>query len=142
MRENIKGYVFYFLNGRCPCSQSHFSHLNSLQKKYSDFDFVGFHSNKNMNKEMAIEKFSKFNISFPIFIDQDLKYANILKAAKTPHVFVLNMKGDIVYQGGATNSRNPNRVSKFYLRDALESMNLGQKPLIKIGKILGCYIER
>ena len=25
--------VAYFLNGQCPCSQSHFDHLNELQKK-------------------------------------------------------------------------------------------------------------
>ena len=44
--DEKKYLVAYFLSSSCPCSQAHFDHLNELQKKYKNFNFIGFHSNK------------------------------------------------------------------------------------------------
>ena len=134
--------VAYFLNGQCPCSQSHFDHLNELQKKYKKISFIGFHSNKSMNLKKAMKSYKNFSIDFPILLDKELKYANIFNALKTPHVFILNKAGEIIYHGGATNSRNPNKASKFYLKDALAEITDGKEIAIKQTKTLGCYIQR
>jgi len=134
--------VVYFFNANCPCSKAHFDHLNSLKTKFPKFQFIGFHSNKAISKKVAKKYFDKFEIDFPIFLDKELIYADIFKALKTPHVFVINSKGEFVYQGGATNSRNPKRASKFYLLDTLNSLGKGEKPELSYTKILGCYIQR
>ncbi len=134
--------VAYFLNGQCPCSQSHFDHLNELQKKYAKISFVGFHSNKSMNLKKAMKAYANYSIDFPILLDKELKYANIFNALKTPHVFILNKTGEVVYHGGATNSRNPKKASKFYLKDALAEITDGKEITIKQTKTLGCYIQR
>ena len=113
MLGKSKFLVAYFLSATCPCSQAHFNLLNDLQKNNKDIDFIGFHSNKSVSKEKAHKYFKKFEIDFPILLDKKLDYANQFGALKTPHIFVLSPKGEIVYQGGATNSRNPKKANKF-----------------------------
>ncbi|RLA62671.1 MAG: hypothetical protein DRQ88_08875 [Epsilonproteobacteria bacterium] len=157
--ENIKGFdlvsgiskevklegqfsVVYFFNVNCPCSKAHFDHLNSLKNRFPDFSFIGFHSNKAISQKTAKKYFAKFEIEFPIFLDKELYFANIFKALKTPHVFIVDPQGELVFQGGATNSRNPKKASKFYLLDALTALNQGQQPPTVVAKTLGCYIQR
>ncbi|MBT4793288.1 MAG: redoxin domain-containing protein, partial [Halobacteriovoraceae bacterium] len=80
-----KPSVYYFLSAWCPCSQGTFDHLNSLQKKYKNFNFVGFHSSTKVPKVEALKYFAKYKIDFPIIMDNDVKYADQFKAVKTPH---------------------------------------------------------
>lgn len=134
--------IFYFLNSLCPCSQAHFDHLNELNKKYPDYQFIGFNSNKKINEKQAKAYYNNFKINFPVILDQSLTYANVFKALKTPHVFVVNKKGEIVFKGGATNSRDPLKAKKFYLKDALTALHNGKQPSIKVAKTIGCYIDR
>lgn len=134
--------VFYFLSATCPCSKGTFEYLNDLQKKYPSFQFVGFHSNKMVSNKVAETYFSHYKIEFPIYFDKSLKFANKFEALKTPHVFVLNEKGEILYHGGVTNSRFFKNAKKFYLEEALKDISLGHKPKKQFARALGCYIER
>lgn len=140
--DNTKINVYYFLSSTCPCSQASFDHLNNLQTKFKNFKFIGFHSNKFVSQEVAHDYFHKFKIDFPIIFDQKVKYADKFKAVKTPHVFVYGDGGKLLFQGGATNSRNPLKASKFYLQDALISLSKGEKPLVTDARTIGCYIQR
>jgi hypothetical protein len=137
-----KPVVYYFLSARCPCSQGSFDHLNSLQKKHPDFEFVGFHSSVDIPKSEALIYFKKYEINFPIILDDKVIYADKLKALKTPHVFIIGTDNEILFQGGATNSRNPKNASKFYLQDALAALNSGKVPVVQNAKTIGCYISR
>lgn len=137
-----KPTVIYFLSAWCPCSQGTFDHLNALQTKYKGFDFVGFHSSVEIPKEDALKYFSKFKIDFPIIQDDKVIYADKYKAVKTPHVFIYDGKGELLFQGGATNSRTVKRAKRFYLKDALEAISQGKEPEVKNAKTIGCYIQR
>lgn len=134
--------VIYFINADCPCSQSHFDHINALSKKYSDFAFIGVHVNKDIPRSRAQKYVDGLDIKFPVLDDKDLELANKYSALKTPHLFIVDKDDKIVFQGGATNSRNPSRATKFYLQDALKALDAGQMPEVKIAKTLGCYIKR
>lgn len=140
--ESKKFRVFYFLSASCPCVQSHFSHLNEMIKTYPQFQFIGFHSNKDLKIEGVITHYQQFKINFPIYDDQQLVFANKFKALKTPHVFILNQEGKTVFQGGVTNSRSVTKATKFYLRDAMDDLSQGKEPKVKFARVLGCYIER
>lgn len=104
--------------------------------------FIGFHSNKNLNFEVSSAYYKQFKIDYPIIFDQSLIYADRFKALKTPHVFVLNRDGEVLFQGGATNSRNPRRAKKFYLKQALDDLSQSKEVQQKVAKTLGCYIQR
>jgi peroxiredoxin len=137
-----QGLVLLFISATCPCSQSYFSHLNQMQKLFPQFQFVGIHSNKKLQQILAQNYLQKYDLDFPVLDDRELKFANQYQALKTPHIFVLDRDGKILFQGGATDSRNPDKAKIFYLRDALTSILKGIDIEIKETKTLGCYIER
>ncbi|EPZ52294.1 redoxin [Bacteriovorax sp. BAL6_X] len=140
--QTSKKKVLIFLSPSCPCSQKQFDYINSLAKKFTNLEFIGFSSNKHINKKKALEYFDQFKINFPIFIDQDLKFANKMNALKTPHVFLLNEKQEVIYQGAVTNKRSPELSSKFYLNDVLTALKNNKELPYKESKALGCYIAR
>jgi hypothetical protein len=134
--------IIYFFNAECPCSDAHFQYLNELKTTYNQWSFLGFHSNKGVSQQKAQEYFDQFKISFPIIQDVDLKMADQLKAIKTPHVYIVDAKGEIIYQGGATNSKDPTNASKHYLKEVLSALKTNQPLPYSSTKTLGCYIER
>lgn len=134
--------VVYFFNADCPCSNAHFQYLNALKSEYPNWEFLGFHSNKSVEQKKAQEYFDQFKIAFPVIEDASLKIADQLKAIKTPHVYVLDSKGEIIYQGGATNSKDPKNATKHYLKEVLRALKAQQPLPYSSTKTLGCYIER
>ena len=81
--------------------------------------------------------FKKFDIDFPILLDKNLRYANEFNALKTPHTF-LKVKDNIVYQGGVTNKRNPEKASKFFLKD-LQNILVSKNVLLILVSIFQAY---
>ena len=130
------------MSSNCPCSKSHFDHLNQLSKKNPDVLFVGFQSDKNEKLAKSIQYYSKFKIDFPIIDDTNLVWANKFNALKTPHVFVFDQNGKTLYQGAVSSSRNPVNAKSFYLQNALEKLKNNQKPEPSLTRALGCYIQR
>lgn len=139
--EDERPLVAFFLSSNCPCSKASFNYLNSIQKKYPTYQFVGINSNKRTGKSSAIKYYRKYDINFPVIFDKKLIYANDFGALKTPHVFI-RLNNKIVFQGGATNRRNPSKSSKFYLDDALNDLKNNFPIKITKSKTLGCYIRR
>ena len=71
-----------------------------------------------------------------------VKQADLFGAVKTPHVYIFNAKGERIYSGGASNSRDPKKANKFYLEEVLEDLAAGKPPRYEKTRVLGCYIER
>ncbi len=132
--------VVFFLSASCPCTKNHIPYLQELGKKYPNFQFLGVHSNANETYEGAQKEYKDF--SFPIAYDKDLKIADQFKAVKTPHVFIINPKEEILFHGGVTNSTDPKRAKSFYLKNALEDIVNKREVSQKFAKALGCYIIR
>ena len=137
-----KGTVLFFLSSSCPCSNSHLPHLEDLKKEFSQFSFIGVHSHRSATKEKTQQYFGKKKLSFPILFDSNLKIANLYKAVKTPHVFILGKKGEILFHGGITNSVSFKAAKKFYLKNALLDIQKGKRPQKSFARALGCYISR
>jgi thiol-disulfide isomerase/thioredoxin len=137
-----KALVIVFMSVHCPVSKSHLSEIKKLATEFKDFSFVGLHANQDETAAQAKVYFSEAQFSFPVLQDVKAKYANELKAAKTPHVFVISAKGDILYQGGITDSHDPLEAKEFFLRNALIDIQENHPVRIKEGRTLGCIINR
>jgi len=140
--EQKKAAVLMFISATCPCSQSYFAYLNKLQKEFPQFQFVAIHSNKNLATALAQTYLNKFEMDYPVLDDAQLEMANRFQALKTPHIFLVNKEGKVLFQGAATDSRNPEKAQVFYLKNALTAVSEGKEIEIKEAKTLGCYIER
>lgn len=137
-----KGSVLVFMSAKCPCSASHEALLNDLVAKYPDFRFVGVHSNADERPTETKEHFEKAKLAFPVIQDPKNKWANELGALKTPHAFVFNSSGELLYQGGVTDSHVGPSAKKQFLKEVLEDVEAGKVPRIKEGRALGCFIQR
>lgn len=137
-----KATVLVFLSAVCPCSNSHLVVLEALSEKHKDFQFVGIHSNADESLSDSEKYFKAASISFEVLQDSRSKIANQMKAFKTPHVFVISPEGQILYQGGVTNSSNAANATQPFLANALEDLSKGQKVRVSEGRTLGCIIVR
>lgn len=141
-KSAVKGTVVVFMSAKCPCSASHESLLKEMASQFKDFNFVAIHSNSDENSAMTKEHFAKVAFPFPVIQDSKSRLANELGALKTPHAFVLSPSGEVLYQGGVTDSHVGPSAKKLFLKDALEDIQSGKPVRIKEGRALGCFIQR
>jgi peroxiredoxin len=141
--EAEKATVVIFLSARCPCSASHQGVINLLSKEFKapEFRFVGIHSNSDENLETARNHF-KEAFEFPVIQDEQAILADEFRAYKTPHVFVLGPKRQVLFQGGVDNSHHAHQATKHYLKEALVAIREGKEILEKEVRVLGCAIKR
>lgn len=137
-----KGTVVIFMSAKCPCSASHESLLKDMSAQFKDFNFIAVHSNSDENSEMTKEHFRAAALPFPVIQDSKSRIANELGALKTPHAFILNPAGEVIYQGGVTDSHVGPSAKKQFLKDALEDVQAGKPVRMKEGRALGCFIQR
>lgn len=140
--SNKMGMVVVFLSAHCPCSNSHMSELASLAHNYPDFQFIGVHSNTDEGREATVRYFSDNKLPFAVIQDNGAKIADMFKASKTPHAFIVSPAGALVFQGGVSSSHEFASAEKKYLRDALSDLVSGKKIKISQTRALGCSISR
>lgn len=140
--EGKKGLVVVFLSAKCPCSNSHISELKSLSHDYPEFNFVGVHSNRDETVELSKTYFTKQALPFAVVQDLNAAMADQYKAFKTPHAFVIQSDGKILYQGGVSSSKTFAKADHKFLREALENIHRGQAVATPEGRTLGCSIAR
>lgn len=141
-KKNPKGTVFLFVSARCPCSNSHNQEMISLAKTFSEIQFVGVHSNADEPMEVAEKYFRTAGYPFPVVQDHGDKLSNSLSALKTPHAFLLNAKGEVLFRGGVSSSRVFETADRKYLREALEDFMAGKSIRTAEARSLGCMISR
>jgi thioredoxin-related protein len=138
--DEKKATVVIFMSARCPCSDSHTKIIKNLNQKYKDINFVGIHSNYNEKKHRARQYFANKKLGFPIIHDSESVLAKKFGAMKTPHVFIINSAGNIVYKGSVTDSANASGATVNYLDEALFAIMNNQMIPQPKRKTLGCYI--
>lgn len=137
-----KATVFVFLAMFCPCSQSHETVLTKLSETFSDFQFVGVHSNFDEPPQAVKDHYEKLGHSFPVIDDVDQTLANRFGALKTPHVFVVSKSGEVLFEGGIDDSRDASRAKVHHLESALVAIRKNEKPNPARVRTLGCPIPR
>ena len=139
-----KGLVAVFLSAKCPCSQSHEAGLVALAKEFESkgFQFLGLHANADESLELGRLKFQDVAFPFPVLRDEGAKLAETLGANRTPHAFVLNPQGEVLFQGGVDDNKDAQKATRPYLRNALEAILAGKTPDPAIARSLGCVIAR
>lgn len=137
-----KATVMVFMSSKCPCSDSHAAVIKSLTEKYKDYSFVIVHSNVNEDETQSKKYFASLELNAQILQDDGAKIADIMKAYKTPHAFIIDSKGEVIYKGGVTDSNNALKAEKQYLAEALEDLHQNRPLKLSETKALGCFIAR
>lgn len=137
-----KTSVIVFLSSICPCSDSHVPEISRLAKEFPEFPFYIIHSNQDEDKVTSQKYFAEKKLSIPVLIDSNASIAKLLDAYKTPHSYVIDSEGKILYQGGVTDSSKLYDAKKFYLQQSLEELKQGKSVSMPVTRTLGCTIDR
>jgi hypothetical protein len=137
-----KTKVLVFLNRTCPCTQQNIPYINKLVSEFPEIEFIGVHSKKGSTIKEISEVIETYKPQFPVIDDSNLEIANILKANRTPQVFIMNAKNEVIYNGGVTDRTNPTNAKHPYLRNALAELHANKSITEKETRSLGCIILR
>ena len=137
-----KALAVVFLSAICPCSNAHIEDLKVLHKENVDVAFVGIHSNQNESQQQTRKYFEKVHLPFPVLHDDGARIADQFRAIKTPHAFLLDPNGKILFQGGVTSSHQPARAERHYLQEALNDFRSGKPIKTPLARAVGCTIDR
>jgi peroxiredoxin len=142
--------VLEWFNYECPFVKYHYEKaatMKNLAAKYKDKNVVWLAINSTSHQETAKNKeFAEKNkILYPILDDSPGVIGKAYKAKTTPHIFIINTEGNIVYNGAIDNAplgkvpENGKLVN--YVDKALEELIAGKEVSTAKTKPYGCSVK-
>jgi len=150
-----KYVVLEWVNYDCPFVHKHYSsgNMQKLQNTYRGKDVVwlsicssapgkqGHFESEDLKERMVEEKAAPT----AYLIDSDGKVGKMYDAKTTPHMFVINPKGILIYAGGIddTPSTDVNDIpkAKNYVQAALDEALAGKSVTAKGSRSYGCSVK-
>ena len=142
--------VLEWLNTDCPFVQYHYekaSTMTELAKKYKDKNVVWFAVNStNPTTPEANREFAKkYKLPYPILDDRSGTVGRLYGAITTPHLFIVNKDGVVVYDGAIDNAPNGKTLDGGdkvnYVDKALAELTSGQPVSIPKTQSYGCSVK-
>lgn len=144
-----KGTLVVFTCNHCPFAKAWEGRIVELGNTYAKQGFGVVLVNANdpgRNAGDSLEgtaaRAKERGMQFPYAIDETSGLARTFGAERTPEAFLFDRDGKLAYRGTIDdNSDEPAKVSKRYLKDALEAVLAGKAPATAETKSLGCGIK-
>ena len=147
-----KGFVLVFTCNGCPYAQAYQDRIVEIDKKYKSKGYPVIAINPNDPALAPADSFDKMvsvakteGFTFPYLIDEKQEVYKNYGATKTPHVYVLQKKGNdfVVQYIGAIddNYQDATKVSSPFLARALDALVAGSLPETTTTKAIGCGIK-
>lgn len=135
--------VVLVLSTECPCSQSYEGRIQAMAREYHTrgVRFVGLFPNTEESAAEIRRYGQTRRFDFPLVRDPGGRLAAELGAKVTPEAFLLDRDGRLRYQGRIDDSRDPARVSRHELREALDEVVAGRLPTHASGPLIGCALS-
>lgn len=148
--QDYKGkiVVLEWFNYECPFVRYHYEKkptMVNLANKYKDKNVVWLavnstsHLKTSKNRDFA----EKNKVPFPILDDRSGKTGHAYKAQTTPHIFIVDTKGSITYNGAIDDSplgKKKDDVVK-YVDKALAELTEGKEVTTKSTEPYGCSVK-
>jgi len=150
--KNAKGFIIVFTCNTCPVAQAYQDRISKLNAVYAAKGYPVIAINPNDAGAVPAESFEKMqalakekNFQYPYLLDPNHVVTRQFGAVRTPHIFILNKtaKGNVVeYIGAIDNDPEDENASKInYVKNAINELSTGKKPLIASTKAVGCTIK-
>jgi peroxiredoxin len=150
--ENAKGAIVVFTCNHCPFSKAYEKRIIDLHNKYASkgYPVVAINSNdKDVVPEDSFEEMAtlakEHKYPFEYLYDETQEVATDFGAARTPHVFVVQKEKSnflVKYIGAIDdNTDEPEKATKHYVDDAVNSLLEGKEVSMKTTKAIGCTIK-
>jgi peroxiredoxin len=150
-----KFVVLEWANQGCPYEQKHYlsGNMESLQKQWTSKGVVwlsvissspgqqGYVTPAQENDYLKTMKASPT----AALLDPTGVIGHLYDARTTPHMFVIDPTGKIVYQGAIDNQPTPDpaslKIADNYLSDALNAAMVGKPVAVAVTKPYGCSVK-
>lgn len=143
VKEDI--VVLVFLGNHCPVVQAYEDRLIDFTNDYKDkpVKVVGVCVNNNdADRLPAIKAYMKEHKSNYVYgYDETQAIGRDYGASNTPQFFVFDKERKIRYMGVMDNSQDEAKVTKTYLRDAVDALLKGQSPAVDETRPSGCNVQ-
>jgi glutathione peroxidase-family protein len=150
-----KVVVLEWINFDCPFVQKHYNSKNmqSLQLKYTKQDIIWLtvcSSNKgkqgNFNNDEINKRIKNHNAKMTAYlVDADGKVGKMYGAKTTPHMYIINKDGKLVYAGGIDDKASTDlediKGAKNYVSLALDELLAGKNVSVQSSKPYGCSVK-
>ena len=141
-----KVVMLHFWSATCPFVMRYDERLKEITNDYSKRDVIvlAIDSNSNETPDQIKAVAQKREVPYPILVDSDNKVADQFGAITTPHVFVIDPKGKLAYEGAVDDQgwSEDNPVKIRYVREALDAVLAGSDVPHPQTKTVGCTVKR
>lgn len=147
--------VLEWLNHDCPFVKKHYdsNNMQSLQKEFTAQGVIwlsinssatgkeGYYDAEQTNQLTAAKNASPT----AVLLDSDGTVGKLYGAQTTPHMYIINPEGVLIYQGAidSTASVDPKDIAKStnYVREALTAAMAGEAVASSTTKAYGCSVK-
>ncbi len=150
-----KFVVLEWANRGCPYEQKHYKsgNMESLQKQWTDKGVVWLSilsdppGQQGYVTPAAENDYLKTMHASPTaaLLDPTGAIGRLYDARTTPHIFVIDPTGKLIYQGAIDNQPTPDpaslKVADNYLNDALNAAMAGKPVAVAVTKPYGCAVH-
>lgn len=150
-----KYVVLEWFNPDCPFVKKHYGggNMQKLQKEFTgkgviwlSVDSSAAGKEGNLSPEEAEKKMTEWKThSTALLLDADGKAGQAYGAKNTPHMFVINPEGKVIYAGAIDSKASPNPAdipsSTNYVKAALEESMAGKAVTTASTKPYGCSVK-
>ncbi|RMG56448.1 MAG: thioredoxin family protein [Acidobacteria bacterium] len=139
--------VLEWVNPDCPFVQRHYraGTMKRLAEKYQSKGVVwlAINSTYYMGKEDNRRWIEKYKLPYPILDDHTGRVGRLYGAKTTPHMFIIDTSGKLVYQGGIDDDPRgaKNGGALNYVERALDELLAGKPVSISQSKPYGCSVK-
>jgi len=147
--------VLEWINFDCPFVKKHYDSKNmqSLQKKYTEKDVIWLaicSSSKGKQGNFSIEEINErsknHGAKFTAYlIDEDGTVGKMYGAKTTPHMYIIDKNGMLVYAGGIDDKASTDvddiEAAKNYVSSALDELLEGSKVSVQSSTPYGCSVK-
>ncbi|MCX8106208.1 MAG: thioredoxin family protein [Ignavibacterium album] len=150
-----KVVVLEWINYDCPFVKKHYDSKNmqSLQEKYTAEGVIWLAicssapgKQGNFSPDEINKRSKNHNAKFTAYlIDEDGKVGKMYGAKTTPHIYIIDKDGKLVYAGGiddkASTDVNDIKTAKNYISTALDEILEGKKVSVQSSTPYGCSVK-
>ena len=150
-----KYVVLEWFNPECPFVKKHYGpgNMQKLQKEFTDKGVVWLAVDSsapgkegNLTPEQAEKKMTEWKThATALVLDQDGKAGQAYGAKNTPHMFIIDPEGKIIYAGAIDSKATPNPAdissSTNYVKVALDEAMAGKPVSTASTRPYGCSVK-
>ena len=146
-----KVVVLEWFNPDCPFVKKHHKNTRSMAETYAlakehDVVWLAINSGAPGKQGAGLERNKKaieeFKIEYPVLLDESGKVGKAYGAKTTPHMYVIDKDGTLVYAGAIDDKSNTTDLGETnYVKGALEQCLAGEKVDPATTKPYGCSVK-